>query len=363
MNRYAYRTTGYAVKALTWLSNANIRIHHEEKIPDGSIIYAINHFTRIETVFIPYHIRRITGKDIWSLADAGLFEGVLGSYLNEVGALSTKNPDRDKLIVRSLLTGEASWIIFPEGWMVKNKKIYDKNGKKQPFVVASPEGRHAPHTGAATLALRTEFYRERIKQMIKKDPAEARRILELFKIDTTDTGSLFNLETYIVPVNLTYYPIRAKENILSRMAEKFFNNLSERMVEEIMTEGSMLLSGVDVDLCFGNPIKVSQYMKSRAVKSDIESHQPINFDDQIPSRSMLKTSAMNIMHRYMSSIYRMTAVNHDHLFASLLKYIPYYEIDEDDLRRRAFIATTIDFQKKDVFLHDMLRGNQINLLT
>jgi len=361
MNRYAYRTTGYAIKALTWLSNANIRIHYEEKIPKGTIIYAINHFTRMETVFIPYHINRITGQDIWSLADYSLFEGVMGSYLNEVGAVSTKNPDRDKLIVKSLLAGEASWIIFPEGRMVKNKKIYDKNGKKQPFIVASPEGRHAPHTGAATLALRTEFYRERIRQMVKTSPDEARRILELFKID--DAGSLVDLETYIVPVNLTYYPIRAKENIISRMAEKFLNNISERMVEEIMTEGSMLLSGVDVDLCFGNPIKVSQYMKSSTVKSDIDSLRPINFDDQIASRSMLRTSALNIMHRYMSSIYRMTTVNHDHLFASLLKHIPYHEIDESDLRRKAFLATTIDFHKKKVFRHDRLRGNQINLLT
>jgi len=361
MNRYAYRTTGYAIKALTWLSNANIRIHHEEKIPKGAIIYAINHFTRMETVFIPYHIHRITKKEIWSLADYSLFEGVMGSYLNEVGAVSTKNPDRDKLIVKSLLTGEASWIIFPEGRMVKSKKIYDKDGKKQPFIVASPEGRHAPHTGAATLALRTEFYRERIRKMAKTNPDEARRILELFKID--GTGSLLELETYIVPVNLTYYPIRAKENILSRMAEKFINNVSERMVEEIMTEGSMLLSGVDVDLCFGNPIKVGQYMKSSAVRADIASTEPINFDDRIPSRSMLKTSALNIMHRYMSSIYRMTTLNHDHLFASLLKYIPYYEIDEHDLKRKVFLATTMDFQKKDVFRHNRLRENQISLLT
>jgi len=126
MNRYAYRTTGFALKALSSVMQPTVRIYDEENIPsDNSVIFVINHFTRAETLLAPYYINKITGRQIWSLADRGLFKGGLGSFLESVGALSTGNPDRDKLIVKTLLTNEASWIIFPEGRMVKNKKIYD----------------------------------------------------------------------------------------------------------------------------------------------------------------------------------------------------------------------------------------------
>ena len=159
MNRFAYRTTGLAIKTLSAISKARINIHGKENIPDGSKIFVINHFTRIETLLLPYHIHLLTKTPVWSLADYELFQGSLGSLLDKVGAVSTKNPHRDLLIIKSLLTGEAAWIIFPEGRMVKNKKIVEKGQ----FMISYAGGRHPPHTGSATLALRTEFYRQRLK--------------------------------------------------------------------------------------------------------------------------------------------------------------------------------------------------------
>jgi 1-acyl-sn-glycerol-3-phosphate acyltransferase len=126
MNKFAYQTTGYAIKALSNLSKAKVRIHGENNIPKGAVIYAVNHFTRMETLFIPYHINRLTKHPIWSLADYGLFEGGLGNLLGKLGALSTKNPDRDLLIVKSLLTGEASWVIFLKEEWSRTKKFTKK---------------------------------------------------------------------------------------------------------------------------------------------------------------------------------------------------------------------------------------------
>ena len=45
MNRFAYRTTGFAIKAIENLSKASINLHGTENIPDGSLIFVINHFT------------------------------------------------------------------------------------------------------------------------------------------------------------------------------------------------------------------------------------------------------------------------------------------------------------------------------
>jgi esterase/lipase/1-acyl-sn-glycerol-3-phosphate acyltransferase len=361
VNRFAYLTTGIAIKAISELSKTNISIHGKENIPQGAKIYVINHFTRIETLFVPYHINKLTGTPVWSLADAGLFAGRLGGYLNKVGAVSTQNPDRDLLIVKSLLTGEASWVIFPEGRMVKSKKIYAKGQKKGEFMVESPDGKHRPHTGAAALALRTEFYRERIREINKSNPDEVKRLQELFHIDSIDP--VIENDTYIVPVNLTYYPIRAKENLLSKLAETLIDDMPDRMADEIMTEGTMLLSGVDVDIRFAEPIKIEHYMKSTAIQKDVSSDEVINFDDPISSKKMMQKSATKIMERYMSSIYSMTTVNADHLFASILRFIPFREIDEMDLRRRVFLATTKDFNPAKVYRHQDLYKNQIHLIT
>jgi len=359
---YAYRTAGYAVKALSNLSRARIRTYGESLIPKGAVIFAVNHFTRMETFLIPYYIHRLTRMPIWALASADLFEGGLGNLLDRLGAISTKNPNRDMLMVKSLLTGEASWVIFPEGRMVKNKKIYEKRHEdKGRFLIASPDGPHPPRTGTAALALRTEFYRERLRQMLGKAPEEAARLKQLFGIE--QLGPVLEHETAIVPVNVTYYPLRARENMLSRMAELFMGDLPGRMLEEAMTEGAMLLSGVDIDVRFGTPIRVSPYLKSAAIQADIGSTATINFDDAIPSAGLMRKAAHQIMERYMSAIYHMTTVNHDHLFATLLRYLPKSTISESQLRQRAYLAASLCIECIHLHRHDSLMSNQISLLT
>lgn len=357
MNRFAYRTTSLAIKMLSSLSKAKINIHGKENIPEGSIIFVINHFTRIETLLLPYHINNLTGMPVWSLAAYELFKGALGILLDKIGAVSTKDPDRDLLIVKSLLTGEALWIFFPEGLMVKSKKIIDKGR----FMITSAGEKRPPHTGAATLALRTEFYRQRLLKMSESVSDEARRLMDLFQIDSLE--SVLEKKTYIVPINITYYPIRTRENILSNLAVNLVEDIPERMVEEIMTEGTMLLSGVDVDMRFGEPIEIKEYLKHSAIKRDISATSRINFNDPIPSIKRMRKEAQNIMQRYMSAIYNMTTVNHDHLFASMLRMIPFKKIKAHDLRRRVFLSVTGKFNKNGVFLHNTMKENQLHLLT
>ena len=137
--------------------------------------------------------------------------------------------------------------------MVKNKKIVEKGR----FMISYAGGKHPPHTGAATLALRTEFYRQRLRKMVEIMPDEARRIAGLFNIESIEP--VLSKSTFIVPVNITYYPVRAYENSLSRLAEKLVSDIPERVMEEIMTEGTMLLSGVDIDIRFGEPIDIREY--------------------------------------------------------------------------------------------------------
>ncbi|MGD8209250.1 MAG: alpha/beta fold hydrolase [Desulfobacterales bacterium] len=357
MNRFAYRTTGLAIKAISNLSKTNITLHGQENIPEGSIIFVINHFTRLETMLMPYQIFTLTKVPVWSLADVGLFTGALGSYLDKVGAISTKDPDRDRLIVKSLLTGEANWIIFPEGRMVKNKKIIEKGQ----FMISWAGGKHPPHTGAATLAIRTEFYRQRLRRLSEKKSGEAEYLMELFQLESLE--AVLNRYTYIVPVNLTYYPIRAQENILSNLATKLVDDLPDRALEELMTEGSMLISGVDIDIRFGDPILVGECLECTIIETDIQTKRRINFDDPVASKSAMRKEALKLMQLYMADIYGLTTVNLDHLFASTLRFLRLREIDEFDFRRRVFLAATRIQQHQGLHLHTSLEEDPIHLLT
>ena len=357
MNLFAYRTTGLLIKTITELSKAKVKLYGIENIPSGSVIFVLNHFTRMETFLMPYVIFKLTQVPVWSLASYEFFKGAFGAYLDKVGAVSTRNPERDLLIVKTLLNGEANWIIFPEGRMVKNKKIIEKGR----FMISYAGGKRPPHTGAALLALRAEFYRQRIIRLLEKDPEEAHRLLEQFKIE--DAGPLTSRNTWIVPVSLTYFPIRARENTLSSLATHLVDDISDRLVEEIMTEGTMLLSGVDLDIRFGEPIKIDECLSCRSIERGIGSKQRLQFDDPLPLQRLMHKEALKIMQRYMAAIYSMTSVNHDHLFASLLRFSPHKKFEEHALRRKLFLLTGAVREVKNLYLHQNLQDDQVHLLT
>lgn len=356
MNYSAYLATGQMITLMQSFSRIKVITHGQELIPAGSIIFVVNHFTRIETLLLPYHIYSLTRVPVWSLADYSFFEGPMSGFLEKVGAVSTKNPDRDRLIVKSLLTGEANWVIFPEGHMVK-----DKEAAGAPSFFGLHRGRRQAHTGAANLALRTEFYRTRLRHLLTENPAEAERLRNMFQID--DLAPVLSGKTWIVPINLTYYPLRARENVLSTLAERFAHHLSERLREELLTEGTMFFEGVDIDVRFGAAIPVAESLASPRITKDIYSLRQINFDDKLPSLQAMRREATALMRRFMADIYRMTTVNHDHLFASLLKMLPFSEISEADFRRRVFLLTDLVPDKTLVFCHQSLEIGQVALLT
>ena len=231
MNRFAFELSSYTLKTFSGFSKASIRIKGAKNIPDGSVIFCANHFTRIETIFLPYHIHALTKKQVWSLAAKELFEvPVLEGFLNMLGAVSTHDPNRDDLILQTLLSGNVQWVIFPEGMMVKNKKLIKNNQ----FSLSDDMGVTRPHTGAAALALRCEFYRERLRRLFDTGEPEFDRLANRLKI--TDMDQVLAQTTHIVPVNITYYPGNARDNILGSIAKTVMKEPSKRVMDELMTE-------------------------------------------------------------------------------------------------------------------------------
>lgn len=359
MNRSAYLSTGLAIRALSRLSKADIAIHGQENIPKGPTIFVVNHFTRLETLLLPSYILTLTEKPVRSLAAADLFKGGVGKFLEMVGSISTKDPQRDQFIIRTLLTGESNWIIFPEGIMVKTKKTLHRGR----YMIADPQGMRSPHTGAATLALRTELYRRYLLGRSRQSAEQYLGMLDYLEIDSL--SSVQREGTSIVPVNLTYYPIRARENIASILASRLVDDLPERVAEEIMTEGTMLLLGVDLDIRFGKPIAVDSFLVSPEFHRERQAQEQGGFFMTAPLDTLLRKAARKIMQQYMHEIYAMTTINHEHLIAFFLRLYPFKRIREKDLRRRVFYAAMLlgDKAAKGCFLHKSLTSDQSHLVT
>jgi esterase/lipase len=333
ISRLAFSLTKLGIQALERLFKASVNIHDAENIPDGVIVFVVNHFTRLETLILPYEFYKLTGKPVMSLAYHGLFTSALGPYLDSLGGVSTKDPNRDRIVISSLLKGDNPWLIFPEGSMIKDKKIIE-SGK---FLIYSATGaRRPPHTGAAALALRTEFYRQRLLHLKRSDPTLLEQQLEVFGLNSPE--EVTDRETYLVPVNLSYYPIRSRQNAIEKMASYLVKEIPERFVEELQTEGTMLLSGVDIDISFGKPLAISPWLRRPVIQKDILALRPILPDDILPSRPMMRRISGKLTRKVMASIYGRTMVNYDHLIAYLLRYYPGQRISLFNFAERLYLA-------------------------
>ncbi|MCD4722475.1 MAG: alpha/beta fold hydrolase [Desulfobacula sp.] len=360
MNRFAFKLSSYTLKTFSGFSKANIKISGTHNIPDGSVIFTANHFTRIETIFLPYHIHNITKKEVWSLAAAELFEvPVLQGFLNNLGAVSTKDPHRDDLILKTLLSGDVQWIIFPEGMMVKNKKLI----KKDQFSLTDEGVVRRPHTGAAIVALRCEFYRERLRRMKDMGEPEFERLVQTFEIKNID--QVLTRETHIVPVNITYYPASPKENILSKIAQIVMKEPSKRVMDELMTEGSMLFTNVDINIRFGEPINIKEYLNDSYIESMLTVKRKIKFDDDISSKQITRQFSITIMEKYMTAVYAMTTLNYDHVLACILKHFPYRKdgINIYEFKCKVYFAICWLVSNQTCCVSDAFLKNQIHLLT
>ncbi|UCG13675.1 MAG: alpha/beta fold hydrolase [Deltaproteobacteria bacterium] len=353
INPLAFSISRLGIRALESLFKTSVKVHDAENIPEGVIIFAVNHFTRLETLILPYEFYNLTGKPVMSLAYHGLFTGALGSYLESVGAVSTKDPNRDKIIIGSLLTGEHPWLIFPEGAMIKDKKIIER-GK---FLIYSATGaRRPPHTGAAALALRTEFYRQRLYHLQHADQGLLEQQLEVFGLASLD--EVTERETYLVPVNLSYYPIRSRQNAIEKLASYLVKDIPERLREELQTEGTMLMSGVDMDISFCKPLAIKPWLNQRRIQNDITTPRPMLPDDVLPSRSLMRRIASRLTMELMACIYRSTTVNHDHLAAYLLRYYPGRRQSVFDLAERLYLASEKVTRLESIRFHSALHQDQ-----
>jgi esterase/lipase/1-acyl-sn-glycerol-3-phosphate acyltransferase len=341
----------WALDAATRLIKADVRLHRAEVLSeDMAVIFAVNHFTRVETVLLPYILHKHTGREVWALAAAELFQGRVGQFLQSVGTISTQAPDRDQVIVRSLLEGVHPWAIFPEGAMIKDKKVIDHRGE---FEVYSQGGRRPPHKGAAVLALRAEFYRQKLHCLHgRNNPEILAAALGRFQLESVE--GVLGKRTVIVPVNITYFPMRAHENVFLRAAQRLSEDLSKRAIEELSVEGTVLSEATDIDITLGDPIDIREYLDAPEYAELMACGEHDLDALETDPTSLFNDAARKLMLRYMKAIYQLTTVNYDHIFASVLRYQPPGRFTEQTFRNRCYLCAREVVNMPDLRRHQLL---------
>ena len=262
INPATYRWSARLFSMLRRLFRINLKLHEAgDKLAEGDI-FLFNHFARFETFIPQYFIYVETGAYCRSVAGAEFFvEGdPFSNYLIGVGAVSNDHPRLLPFLAGEILRGRKV-VIFPEGGMVKDRRVLDEDGHFSVYSRAAREWRRH-HTGAAVLGLALDAFKQAVRAAA--DAGRSRQVERWAgDLGLPDAGSLLaaaRKPTCIVPANITFWPVRIGDNLLRRGADMLARGrLTRRLSEELLIEGNLLLKHTDMDIRFGEPVRMERY--------------------------------------------------------------------------------------------------------
>ncbi|CCQ73244.1 alpha/beta fold hydrolase [Magnetospira sp. QH-2] len=321
-------TYGWCVKlfgALEKRLGLNIKVHPNEDLLSDGQIFLFNHFARFETIIPPYILLRASGTHCRTIADRRLFElnDRFSAFLRGVGAVPNDLPGLLPFLAAEVLRGRKV-VVFPEGRMVKDRFIGDDG-----------EGLHH-HRGAAVLAMTLDLFKRRILQLHQM--GDDRRIAHwVSALGLKDTAELFAraLEpTLLVPANITFYPIRVRENFLSRTMERFKGDLPRNLSEELLIEGNLLFKNTDMDIRLAEPMRPrglrhwwERFLLSRQFEKIASLEDLFGLREQAlgPAERLLNRCLDKEMLRLrdgaMTAMYAQTTVNLSHLASCMTLHL------------------------------------------
>jgi len=256
----AFRTTKKLLKI-------NIKMHQDgsgenDPVHQGDI-FLFNHFARFETFIPQVMINEATGAYCRSVASAEFFEGDerFSRFLYSIGVVPNDLPNLFPFLAHEILHGR-KLVVFPEGGMVKDKRVVDQKGRYSVFSRTANE-RRKHHRGAAVIALALDAF----KTALLHDYAAGKyhrveRWAEQLGFDNVEHLMMKAVKpTVIVPSHITFYPIRVSDNILHQVARLFNKGINKRFAEELTIEGNLLFKHTDMDIRFSRPIIAGDYWK------------------------------------------------------------------------------------------------------
>jgi esterase/lipase/1-acyl-sn-glycerol-3-phosphate acyltransferase len=293
-------------------------------------MFVANHFTRFETFLIPYVLYQRFGWRVRCLADKEVFVGPLGKYLRRMGCLATDDPDFRETIVRDLASGRSHWVIFPEGGMVKNKRLIRRG---QPWI-DHPYRQGQPHTGAAVFALQAELLRQRARAQCTKQGRQAQSPLALQPwLDHPHQAA--TQAVVMQPVTFTYYPLRPGTNLIDQTARRMIGELPEFLNEELQVEGNLLFGGADIDIHFSPALGLDSYINHQQRRA-----RWLHPFSNLPGveRFVIEHARRRLTNDAMHIVYRQCCLNIDHILSSLIRAWPAPTVSRVALHQAACIV-------------------------
>jgi esterase/lipase len=347
-----------------------IRLHGDHELMERGQIFLFNHFARFETFIPQYLIHRHTGAYCRSIASQEFFadDDVLAGFLRNVGALPNNLPGLLPLLARELLHGR-KLVVFPEGGMVKDRRVLDETGAYRVYSPTARE-RRSHHTGAAVLAQVLETLKGGLLQAEQRgdDATLAHWAEELGFAAPEALLDAARQPTLIVPTTITFYPIRVKDNLLRRGTELFRRKLSRRITEELLVEGNILLRDTDMDLRLGTPLTptawrwgerpvVHRLLRHHRKLDDYFAPTPPTWDLRLLAAG-LRRRILQLRNDYMRGLYTGVTVNLSHLAARLILTLVErgeIEIARDRFQRLLYLAVKQAQSRDHVYMHRSLQ--------
>ena len=366
----AFRTTRKLLKL-------NIKLHNDTNQPcnhtiEQGDIFLFNHFSRFETFIPQYLIHEETGSYCRSIASAEFFgDDRFAPFLRSIGVVPNSLPNLFPYIAKEILHGR-KLVMFPEGGMVKDKRVVDEKGRFGIYSRSAME-RRKHHRGAAVIALALDAFKTALlRDYSTGNFKRIERWAEQLEFEDSQSLMVKALKpTCIVPSHITFYPIRVSNNILHQAAKLFNKGINKRFAEELIIEGNLLLKHTDMDIYLSTPLIMGKYWKwweklllPNAVHR-FETLQELfnltpasgHWGGRIHSIG-LKAKSLRVRDDYMKSMYKAVTVNLSHIASYLI--LSYYRAGIRSINTHQFHKTLYlgikALQKSSANLHRSLKN-------
>ena len=153
INEKTYQRCFRAFSFLEKRLGLNIRLHDADDGIEAGQIFLFNHFARFETIVPQYLIFKETGAYCRTLGSRQLFGGNGGfsKFLLSIGGVPNNLDGLLPFMAAEILRGRKV-VVFPEGGMIKDKRVVDDAGEYRVFSPTAGSYRKH-HKGAAAIAL------------------------------------------------------------------------------------------------------------------------------------------------------------------------------------------------------------------